>query len=83
LDEPITDQENAIAREEELEFEGEVLEALGDGMLRVELENGHTLIPYTAGKMRRYRIRMVPSDRISVQVSSYDPNRGRTTYGHR
>jgi translation initiation factor IF-1 len=64
-------------------MEGEVLEALGGGMFRVELDNGHELIAYTAGKMRRYRIRMAPGDRISVQVSPYDLNRGRITYRHR
>jgi len=64
-------------------MEGEVLEALGSGMFRVELENGHTLIAYTAGKMRRYRIRMAPGDKISVEVSPYDLTRGRITYRHR
>jgi translation initiation factor IF-1 len=75
--------EDEIASETKLEMEGEVLEALGSGMFRVELENGHTLIAYTAGKMRRYRIRMAPGDKISVEVSPYDLNRGRITYRHR
>jgi len=52
-------------------------------MFRVELDNGHELIAYTAGKMRRYRIRMAPGDRISVQVSAYDLTRGRIVYRHR
>jgi translation initiation factor IF-1 len=64
-------------------MDGEVLEALGSGMFRVSLDNGHQLIAYTAGKMRRYRIRMAPGDRISVEVSSYDLNRGRIVYRHR
>ena len=64
-------------------MEGEVLEALGGGMFRVKLDNGHELIAYTAGKMRRYRIRMAPGDRISVQVSTYDLSRGRIVYRHR
>jgi translation initiation factor IF-1 len=64
-------------------MEGEVLEALGGGMFRVRLDNGHELIAYTAGKMRRYRIRMAPGDRISVQVSTYDLSRGRIVYRHR
>ena len=72
-----------IAIEEKLEVDGEVLEALGGGMFRVALENGHELIAYTAGKMRRYRIRMAPGDKISVQVSSYDLTRGRIVYRHR
>ena len=61
-----------IATEAKIEMDGEVLEALGGGMFRVKLDNGHELIAYTAGKMRRYRIRMAPGDRISVQVSTYD-----------
>ncbi len=69
--------------EEKIEMEGEVLEALGSGMFRVELDNGHELIAYTAGKMRRYRIRMAPGDRVSVQVSPYDITRGRIVYRHR
>ena len=69
--------------EEKIEMEGEVLEALGSGMFRVELDNGHALIAYTAGKMRRYRIRMAPGDRVSVQVSPYDITRGRIVYRHR
>jgi translation initiation factor IF-1 len=69
--------------EEKIEMEGEILEALGSGMFRVALENGHELIAYTAGKMRRYRIRMAPGDKISVQVSAYDLTRGRIVYRHR
>ncbi len=72
-----------IAEEAKIEMDGEVLEALGSGMFRVQLDNGHTLIAYTAGKMRRYRIRMAPGDRISVQVSAYDLTRGRIVYRHR
>jgi translation initiation factor IF-1 len=66
--------------EEKIEVEGEVLEALGGGMFRVGLDNGHELIAYTAGRMRRYRIRMAPGDRISVELSPYDLTRGRITY---
>ncbi len=76
-------KEDEIATEEKLEMDGEVLEALGGGMFRVALENGHELIAYTAGKMRRYRIRMAPGDRISVQLSTYDLSRGRIVYRHR
>jgi translation initiation factor IF-1 len=69
--------------EEKIEMDGEVLEALGSGMFRVSLDNGHELIAYTAGKMRRYRIRMAPGDRISVQLSAYDLSRGRIVFRHR
>jgi translation initiation factor IF-1 len=68
--------------EEKIEMDGEVLEALGSGMFRVSLENGHELIAYTAGKMRRYRIRMAPGDRISVQLFADDLNRGRIGLRH-
>jgi translation initiation factor IF-1 len=64
-------------------MDGEVVEALGGGMFRVELDNGHELIAYTAGKMRRYRIRMAPGDRISVQLSTYDLTRGRIVFRHK
>ena len=72
-----------MAREEKVEVEGEVLDALGGGMFRVSLDTGHELIAYTAGKMRRHRIRMAPGDRVSVQISPYDLTRGRIVYRHR
>ena len=73
----------AIAGEEKIEMEGEVLEAFPSGMFRVGLDNGHELIAYTAGKMRRYRIRVNPGDRIKVELSPYDLNRGRIVYRYR
>jgi translation initiation factor IF-1 len=76
-------EEAVIVAEEKIEMDGEVQEALGGGMFRVTLDNGHSLIAYTAGKMRRYRIRMAPGDRVSVQVSAYDIARGRIVYRHR
>jgi translation initiation factor IF-1 len=76
-------KEAVIVAEEKIEMDGEVQEALGGGMFRVTLDNGHSLIAYTAGKMRRYRIRMAPGDRVSVQVSAYDIARGRIVYRHR
>ena len=72
-----------MSREEKVEVEGEVLDALGGGMFRVSLDTGHELIAYTAGKMRRHRIRMAPGDRVSVQISPYDLTRGRIVYRHR
>jgi translation initiation factor IF-1 len=73
----------AIGSEEKIEMEGEVLEAFPSGMFRVGLDNGHELIAYTAGKMRRYRIRVNPGDRIKVELSPYDLNRGRIIYRYR
>ena len=72
-----------MSGEAKIEMDGEIKEAHGGGMFRVQLDNGHELIAYTAGKMRRYRIRMAPGDRISVQVSPYDLSRGRIVYRHR
>jgi translation initiation factor IF-1 len=52
-------------------------------MFEVELENGHRLIAYAAGRMRRYRIRITPGDRIRIELSPYDLNRGRVVYRYR
>ncbi len=67
-------------KEEKIELEGEVTESLRNGMFRIALDNGHTTIGYTAGKMRRYRIRILPGDRVRVELSPYDLNRGRIVY---
>jgi translation initiation factor IF-1 len=70
-------------KEEKVELEGEVVEAFRNGMYRVQLENGHEALGYTAGKMRRYRIRILPGDRVNIELSPYDLTRGRITYRHR
>ena len=73
--------EAAIAvKEEKLEMEGEITESLRNRMFRIKLDNGHEMIGYTAGKMKRYRIRMGPGDRVLVEVSAYDLDRGRIVY---
>jgi translation initiation factor IF-1 len=73
--------EAAIAvKEEKIELEGEITESLRNRMFRVKLDNGHQLIGYTAGRMKRYRIRMGPGDRVRVEVSAYDLDRGRIVY---
>src|SRR3954449_5101061 len=69
-----------MAVEEKVEFEGEVTEALPSLMFRVKLDNGHEVLGHLAGKMRRYRIRVLPGDRVRVEVSPYDLTRGRITY---
>jgi translation initiation factor IF-1 len=61
-------------------MEGEIVESLRSGMFRITLDNGHQMIGYTAGKMKRYRIRMGPGDRVKVEVSLYDLDRGRIVY---
>jgi translation initiation factor IF-1 len=70
-------------KEEKIEFEGEVVEALRSGMFRITLDNGHETLGYTAGKMRRYRIRILPGDRVRVELSPYDLTRGRIVFRHR
>jgi len=70
-------------KEEKIEFEGEVVEALRSGMFRIKLDNGHETLGYTAGKMRRYRIRILPGDRVKVELSPYDLTRGRIVFRHR
>ena len=67
-------------KEEKIELEGEVTESLRNGMFRIALDNGHETFGYTAGKMRRYRIRILPGDRVKVELSPYDLNRGRIVY---
>ena len=70
-------------KEEKIEFEGEIVEALSNGKYRIALDNGHETLGYVAGKMRRFRIRVLPGDRIKVELSPYDLNRGRIVYRYR
>ena len=78
---PSPTKEAAIAvKEEKIEMEGEILESLRNGMFRVSLDNGHVMIGYTSGKMKRFRIRMGPGDRVRDEVSPYDLDRGRIVY---
>ena len=82
---PLDDEEGrrVSVKEEKIELEGEVTEALRNGMFRIALDNGHETIGYTAGKMRRYRIRILPGDRVKFELSPYDLQRGRIVYRHR
>ena len=61
-------------------MEAEIIEALRNRMFRLRLDNGHVLIGYTSGKMKRYRIRMLLGDRVRVELSPYDLDRGRIVY---
>ncbi len=72
-----------MPKEEALEFEGEVEDVLGNGNFRVGLENGHQVLARIAGKMRRFRIRVLPGDRVKLEVSPYDLTRGRIVYRYR
>lgn len=63
-----------------IELEGTVLEALPNAMFRVELENGHKILAHISGKMRMHYIKILPGDKVTVELSVYDLNRGRITY---
>jgi translation initiation factor IF-1 len=67
-------------KEVKVEFEGEILEALRNRMFRIRLDNGHEALGYTAGRLRRYRIRILAGDRVRVEMSPYDLTRGRIVY---
>lgn len=69
-----------MAKEEAIEVEGEVLEALPNAMFKVRLSNGHQVLAHVAGKMRMHFIRILPGDRVKMELSPYDLTRGRITY---
>ena len=71
-----------MPKEELIEMRGQVDEVLPDSRFRVTLENGHQLIAYTGGKMRKFRIRVLAGDKVSVEVSPYDLSKGRVTFRH-
>ncbi len=73
----------AVPKEDKVEFEGEVIEALPNAMFRVKLDNDHVVLGHVAGKMRRFRIRILPGDRVRVELSPYDLDRARIVYRHR
>lgn len=70
-------------KEELIETEGTVTEALPNAMFRVELENGHKVLAHVCGKMRMHFIRILPGDKVKLQLSPYDLTRGRITYRHK
>ena len=69
-----------MAREEAIEVEGKVIETLPNDMFRVELENGHKVLAHISGKMRMHFIKILPGDKVTVELSPYDLTRGRITY---
>ena len=72
-----------MGKEEKIEVEGEVVEALPNTTFRVELDNGHQVLAYLSGKMRKFYIRVLLGDRVKVELSPYDLTRGRLVYRHR
>ena len=71
-----------MAKEEHLEMNGTVSEVLPDSRFRVTLDNGHELIAYSAGKMRKHHIRILAGDKVSLEMSPYDLTKGRITFRH-
>ena len=69
-----------MAKEELMEFDGVVTEVLPNAMFRVKLENDHEVLAHTAGKMRRFRIRVLAGDKVTVEMTPYDLSKGRITY---
>lgn len=72
-----------MAKEELIEMDGVVTEVLPDSRYRVELDNGHKLSAYAAGKMRRYRIRVVAGDKVKMEISPYDLSKGRISFRYK
>ena len=71
-----------MAKEELIEMQGKVDEVLPDARYRVTLDNGHALIAYTGGKMRKFRIRILAGDSVTLEMSPYDLTKGRITFRH-
>jgi translation initiation factor IF-1 len=69
-----------MAKEESIEVEGKVVEPLPNAMFRVELDNGHKVLAHISGKMRMHFIKILPGDKVTVQLSPYDLARGRIVY---
>ena len=72
-----------MAKEEHIEMEGTVTETLPNTMFRVELENGHVVTEHISGKMRMHYIRILPGDKVQVELTPYDLTRGRITYRYK
>ncbi|HHU92626.1 MAG TPA: translation initiation factor IF-1 [Halanaerobiaceae bacterium] len=72
-----------MAKEEPIEVQGTVVEPLPNAMFRVELENGHKVLAHVSGKMRMNFIRILPGDKVTIELSPYDLSRGRITYRHK
>ena len=74
------EENNRMAKEDAIEIDGVVQEALPNAMFRVELENGHKILAHISGKTRKFYIRILPGDKVPVELSPYDLTRARITY---
>ncbi len=71
-----------MAKEEKISLDGEVTEALPDARFKVKLENDKEILAYVSGRMRKFFIRILPGDRVTIEMSPYDMTKGRITYRH-
>jgi len=71
-----------MGKEEKISLDAEVTEALPDAKFKVRLQNGQEILAYVSGKMRKFFIRILPGDRVTVEMSPYDMTKGRITYRH-
>ena len=72
-----------MSKEESIEVEGTILEPLPNAMFRVELENGHKALAHISGKIRKHYIRILPGDKVTVEMTPYDLTKGRITFRHK
>jgi translation initiation factor IF-1 len=72
-----------MSKEDVIQVEGTVIEPLPNAMFRVEIENGHRVLAHISGKMRKHFIRILPGDKVAVELSPYDLTRGRITYRYK
>jgi translation initiation factor IF-1 len=80
---PRPDSTGKRATKEVIELEGTVLETLPNALFKVELENGHVVLAHISGKMRMHYIRIIPGDRVSLEMTPYDLSKARITYRHK
>tara|TARA_B100000927_G_C16431558_1_gene455795 strand:- start:1160 stop:1375 length:216 start_codon:yes stop_codon:yes gene_type:complete len=69
-----------MAKQEHIEQDGTIIQALSNAMFRVELENGHIITAHISGKMRKFYIKLLPGDKVKLEMSPYDLTKGRITY---
>jgi translation initiation factor IF-1 len=80
---PLPEVYSVLSKEEAIEVEGHVVECLRNGMFRVQLENENIILGYLSGKIRKFRIRVLNGDRVLVELSPYDLNKGRIVYRYK
>ena len=69
-----------MAKQDNIELDGTIKQALSNAMFRVELENGHEIVAHISGKMRKFYIKLLPGDKVKLEMSPYDLTKGRITY---